>query len=220
VSDLIASIHDLDRKIIKAKMVMWASLVVVVLALLAIAATLLIQSSSRGERIAAYRADSAAMLKLIADQRDDLNSYAAAADLLAAQVERRGGDPVVDPADLPGPAGAPGLSGLDGEDGRDGRDGRTGPRGPRGYPGAGTDGASGIDGRDSITPGPDGAPGPQGDQGPPGPAGADGPAGQDGARGPAGLACPDGFEARTQNVTTENGSTEQYGCYRAATPAP
>lgn len=98
-----------------------------------------------------------------------------AAASLAAQVERLGGDPVVDPETLPEP-------GPQGEAGETGDTGAIGPQGPRGLPGLrgirgrdGEDGVDGADGADGIgrtgptgTTGPAGPQGPQGERGEPG----------------------------------------------------
>jgi len=87
----------------------------------------------------------------------------AAVKELAEQVRHLGGQPVVEPSELPspstgatGPQGPPGKDGSDGKPGRDGRDGATGAAGP-----AGADGKPGADGKDGAA----GATGPQGPAG-------------------------------------------------------
>jgi hypothetical protein len=109
--------------------------------------------------------------------------------VLAEQVERMGGTPLVSPA--PGPTGARGPDGLpgpQGEPGPTGPAGRDGAPGPTGKPGR--DGSPGPTG----PPGAQGSPGPKGEPGdtvtgPPGPKGdkgEDGKDGTDGAPGPKG----------------------------------
>jgi hypothetical protein len=106
--------------------------------------------------------------------------------VLADQVERMGGTPLVSPA--PGPTGARGPvgpTGPQGEPGPQGTAGSDGEPGPSGRPGK--DGAPGPAG----TPGAQGSPGPKGEPGetvtgPPGPRGEKGADGKDGHAGPKG----------------------------------
>jgi uncharacterized membrane protein len=109
--------------------------------------------------------------------------------VLAEQVERLGGTPLVSPAPIPtgerGPAGQPGPRGEPGPSGPAGRDGSPGP--------AGKPGKDGTPGRPGPTgpPGVQGSPGPQGEPGdtvtgPPGPKGGKGEDGKDGTDGAAG----------------------------------
>jgi hypothetical protein len=95
----------------------------------------------------------------------------AAANDLAEQVRSLGGEPVVEPSDLP----QVGPQGDIGPQGPAGATGATGPRGPRGPKGV---------------PGPAGATGAKGD---PGPAGQDGKDGTDGTDGADGAAGPAGY---------------------------
>lgn len=99
---------------------------------------------------------------------------------LAAQVRQLGGQPVVEPSELPKPV----VSGPAGATGATGPTGPTGARGPRGF--TGLDGATGM-------PGAPGPVGPKGDPGPAGPAGADGKNGTDGAAGATGATGPAGY---------------------------
>lgn len=152
-----------------------------------------------------------------ANERAETN--AAAVDALAAQVERLGGTPVVDPSDLPEPEpGAPGATGETGATGATGLPGQTvrgpaGARGPVGTTGAaGADGAPGatVVGQDGVQGpvGPAGPIGPVGPEGPAGPVGPEGPRGADGATGPAGqpgVTCPQGYDlAERTIITAEN----------------
>lgn len=97
---------------------------------------------------------------------------------LAAQVRALGGEPVVEPSELPktGPRGDVGPAGPPGPQGPIGPQGIQGPRGKQGQTGS-----TGV-----------GTTGPAGPQGEPGPSGQDGKAGADGATGPAG---PAGYPA-------------------------
>jgi hypothetical protein len=143
---------------------------------------------------------------------------------LATQVEQLGGDPVVDPSDLPtgpaGPAGATGAAGAigpQGPAGPTGPQGLTGQRGPRGVEGAtgatGSTGAKGDTGSsgDNGSSGATGAQGPKGDtgdQGPQGERGEQGPKGDTGDPGPQGPqgdpgpTCPSGYHTETATVLT------------------
>lgn len=121
-----------------------------------------------------------------------------AAKALARQVERLGGDPVVDPGNIPGPTpvagpeGVPGRRGprgFPGVPGIPGVPGDSGPRGLIGAPGAtGAPGGPGDPGQQGAqgAPGADGGPGQQGPQGPPGDPGQQGPKGDPGADGAPG----------------------------------
>lgn len=135
----------------------------------------------------------------------DLRQYANAVDKLADQVTRRGGDPVVQPGELPnltggqpGPAGVPGLPGtrgITGQQGRAGKTGGTGATGRTGAPGAeGADGQPGADGEPGATgpQGETGATGPQGPQGPQGERGNAGPQGPSGTAQPGTYSCGEG----------------------------
>lgn len=121
---------------------------------------------------------------------------AKAAVILARQVRRLGGEPVVKPSTLPqpmaGPSGPPGPSGQKGDPGDAGAQGPRGATGDRGQQGpVGHPGPAGPRGEQGP-PGPagqSGAEGAKGDTGPAGPPGAQGPqgpAGRDGAPGAAG----------------------------------
>lgn len=109
-----------------------------------------------------------------------------AAQQLASQVRRMGGQPVINPDDLMGPQGPQGIQGiqgiqgLQGLPGRDGTDGGPGPQGERGR--AGRDGVDGLDGEDGA----DGAPGQPGKDGEPGKDGKPGPQGEKGEKGDPG----------------------------------
>lgn len=114
---------------------------------------------------------------------------------LAAQVERLGGDPVVEPAEIAQPAPQPGPRG---EQGEAGIPGPIGPRGPQGEPGA---------------MGPRGSPGSEGDTGPRGvrgPQGEIGDTGDTGAVGPGGPAGPIG-DTGPQGLTGAQGETGATG---------
>lgn len=118
-------------------------------------------------------------LQALADEAHDANRTAQtatnAATELADQVRDLGGDPVVEPSELP-------KTGPQGDVGPQGPAGPTGPPGPQGEPGAkGKKGADGAPGA-SVT-------------GPVGPAGADGKDGKDGADGAPGPAGPAGYPA-------------------------
>lgn len=145
-----------------------------------------------------------------ASTESDLTRYATAVDQLAAQVEARGGDPVVDPADLPdAPTPLPGLVGPAGPTGPQGPSGPAGATGPRGRPGA--DGAAGVGAAGDTGPaGPTGPPGPAGPAGPPGPAGEQGAAGPQGPAGDRGPAGADGQPPKSFTYTDSLGVT--YTC--------
>lgn len=113
---------------------------------------------------------------------------------LARQVERLGGEPVVQPSDLPDAEPVPGPQGLPGLRGPRGPRGPVGPQGERGFPGAqgpvGSTGPRGLTGKRGAAgaTGATGAQGAQGSQGEIGPAGPQGPPGERGPAGPAGPA--------------------------------
>jgi hypothetical protein len=152
-----------------------------------------------------------------------------AAEALAGQVQRLGGNPVVKPSDLPeavtGPIGIPGARGEPGSTGPRGLPGGTGPRGATGLQGDagraarnGTDGVGtpGLPGKDGTpVTGPAGKGGTDGKDGvdgkdstvpgPPGPPGADSTVpGPQGAPGPT---CPDGYTGEQLTVLTPQGGT-------------
>lgn len=139
----------------------------------------------------------------------------ATSEILARQVRRLGGRPIV-PEAAPGPQGVQGVQGIPGPagpppsltqviaaladycaDGRcrgpAGEDGRDGKPGPRGFPG--DDGATGAQGEpgESVT----GPPGPQGEPGPRGETGATGP------RGEPGPTCPEGYSTEERTIRTD-----------------
>lgn len=194
-----------------------------VLAFIAVVAVTLHNLTSRvgGAETSAAAADrnaSAAQTETAANKR--------AAQLLASQVERLGGNPVVDPDTLTGaqgltgaagPSGIAGLTGPTGDRGPAGRDGQsiTGPIGPRG-----SNGPSGLNGADGVgsqgAAGEPGPAGPPGERGPAGADGADGTSGADGARGEAGvgiasLAC-DSVTPLTLTITYTDGTTATVTC--------
>lgn len=141
------------------------------------------------------------LLAGLAGSRDRAQSRAdravVSAEQLCAQVRQLGGQCVVDPASLRGPAGPAGPPGPPGLPGRDGLDGVPGTPGAPGTPGpAGAAGAAG-------TPGPAGEPGPAGPAGPPGPAG---PAGSPGP------ACPSGTHLEDVVVVTDQGPRTIAAC--------
>jgi uncharacterized membrane protein len=115
--------------------------------------------------------------------------------VLAEQVERLGGTPLVSPAPIPagerGPAGQPGPQGEPGPSGPDGSPGPTGKPGKDGTPGRpGPTGPPGVQG----SPGPQGEPGDTvtGPPGPKGDKGENGKDGTDGAKGASGDPGPRG----------------------------
>jgi hypothetical protein len=131
----------------------------------------------------------AVIMWLILDVRAQLGKLERDRAILAEQVERLGGVPLVSPTPaargergaqgppgppgVQGPAGPPGAAGPKGEPGQAGPRGPGGPMGPLGMPGP--TGPAGQRGEQ-------GAPGPRGEQGPPGP---QGPQGERGPAGPA-----------------------------------
>lgn len=136
---------------------------------------------------------------------------------LADQVKALGGQPVVEPSDLPtpepGPAGANGAAGSPGSTGPQGPPGPVGPtgqaikgeRGPRGFTGG--DGPTGTPG--ATVKGDTGATGPEGPAGPQGPPGKDGKDGADGhdstvpgPQGDPGPACQPGWHVATRTVVS------------------
>lgn len=125
---------------------------------------------------------------------------------LANQVRQLGGQPVVEPSELP----KTGPQGDVGPEGPQGPPGPAGPAGPQGEPGTdGTTGPTGAPGA-SVT-------GPAGPSGPAGPAGKDGKDGADGAPGPAGPAgYPTSFELQVvggQTLTcTDPDGDHNYTC--------
>lgn len=132
--------------------------------------------------------------------------------VLADQVERMGGVPLVSPSPgPPGERGDDGLQGPPGQPGPSGRPGRDGSPGPTGPPGRqGVRGEAGQPGA-TVT----GPPGPQGGQGSPGPHGSPGPQGEQGPRGEQGPP-PAGWTFTHLGVTytcspVESGSTT-YRC--------
>lgn len=140
------------------------------------------------------------------DSRADARIAQRSVGVLAGQVKRLGGKPVVTPTDVPetitGPAGVPGKPGQRGDQGIAGPRGPAGPAGAPGKRGAtgasGTPGAAGHDGSTGPQgpPGPPGKDGADGKTGDPGPTGEQGPAGPAGATGPAGY--PDSFTYTAQ----------------------
>lgn len=126
---------------------------------------------AQGQQLAAVQTE-------LSGQHDATNTLSTQANLLADQVRRLGGTPVVVPAQ-PGPAGSTGATGAQGQ------------RGPQGIPGESPPclamatqcvGATGPAG----PAGPAGAEGKAGAAGTQGPGGPAGPAGADGQTGPAG----------------------------------
>lgn len=129
----------------------------------------------------------------------------AAANALADQVRRLGGQPVVEPSQLPqvGPTGAAGATGATGPTGA------TGARGPRGLRGL-----MGLPGPTGAT----GATGPAGATGAKGEPGKDGADGATGATGPAGYPASFSFTSiggKTVTCTDPDGD-HAYDC----APAP
>lgn len=144
-----------------------------------------------------------------ADHRADV-ATSAVTDL-ARQVRSMGGEPVVEPSELP----SPGPAGAQGDQGPQGVQGPTGPQGPQGVPGVpGPQGAVGA----ALT-GPAGPPGPKGDTGPAGPAGKDGSDGKNGTngsdgapgRGVASIDC-NGPVPMSLTVTYTDGTTQTVAC--------
>jgi len=134
-------------------------------------------------------------------QADD---HARTAQMLAEQVTRLGGTPVVQPPTVAGPTGPAGPAGRDGTNGRDGQNGTTPPcvseppqcRGADGEPGTnGQDGQDGADGQD----------------------GKDGKDGVDG-KPPGGWTWVDG-DGRTQSCTRVAGSPDTDPRYACTAPS-
>lgn len=151
---------------------MWLLPLAVALVFAALVAALMVQIHSVQEQVRVAQRDSA---------------------VLAGQVERLGGVPLVSPSAGPrgergavGPQGEPGPSGPPGPKGATGKPGKAGSPGPVGP--AGPQGPKGERG-DRGEPGPTGSPGPKGD---PGKDGKDGRDGKDGAQGPQGSPGPAG----------------------------
>jgi hypothetical protein len=127
-----------------------------------------------------------------------------AANDLAAQVRAMGGQPVVEPSNLPKP-GTAGPAGPQGLPGPPGVQGLPGPQGLRGL--MGKPGVAGV-------PGPAGATGPQGPKGEPGKDGQDGADGAIGPVGPAGYPASFTFTAiGGQEMTcTDPDGDHNYAC--------
>lgn len=150
----------------------------------------------------------------VQNTQDDLEQTQARLDqqenasrVLARQVKRLGGEPVIDPDDLPEPEpGEQGPQGLIGPQGPPGPQGDPGPKGPRGFPGPpgpfGPPGEDGSPGRTGDT-GPAGATGETGATGSQGETGAQGPQGETGPQGPQGEQGPAGPAGFPESWTFE-----------------
>jgi hypothetical protein len=163
----------------------------------------------------------------------EVSAQQQAAEKLAQQVRRLGGQPIVEPSNLPpapGAAGSPGTPGATGAPGPRGPQGVPGPRGPRGERGqTGATGAGGTAGQVGAA-GEQGPAGPKGEQGDTGPAGAKGDKGDPGPagpQGPAGAAGQDGTSITQVDCTSgtgtfvftySDGTTQTVDCQPASTP--
>lgn len=190
----------------RAVWVTWALVVVVIAATLTVLSFKVVDLATQNRASDEDRAD---LRERLVQARSDLDDYEATSDLLTAQIEALGEEPVVEPerptsranlyVPVPGPRGPVGKPGRDGEDGADGAPGEDGI------------GAAGADG----------AQGPAGPPGPAGPAGKDGANGKDG-RGIASMACTGGMPPMTITVTYTDGTSQtiQCGALEPVEPAP
>lgn len=176
--------------------------VLVVLAGIALLVGLVVALAVLHDRVDEGERDRTELIRQSRQNQDAASQNAQAAEQLHDQVERLGGNPVVEPRDIrtpvptvtpsPGPTGPRGAagalgprggSGPRGQAGESGAPGARGPQGPQGPPGEpGAPGETGPAG----APGEAGPPGEPGAQGPPGPPGPPGPQGERGPQGPQG----------------------------------
>lgn len=165
--------------------------VLAVLSILALAALMLLRTSTQQAQIDALTASAA----------DNHN----AAQQLANQVRQLGGVPNTQPPAVTGAAGPQGMQGVQGIPGAKGDKGDPGANGtspPCLSTPAQCQGANGTDGQPGAAgqPGQDGAPGAKGDTGN---------KGDTGAQGPPGPTCPDGYTLTPVIVVGADGTTHQ-----------